>query len=205
MPSSSTPLKLHLGCFDCVVPGWINTDITPHLRIARVPLLASLLHGAGLMTDERHQQHTRGIFRQVRYLDVRKRFPFEDGSVAAVFSSHFLEHLYPDEARACLTEIHRVLRPGGVCRVVVPDLDRIVAEYDRAQPESFLHRVFENPKHRRDKNAHHWHYNETSLVRLLRELGFGAARACSYRQGACPDLELLDNRPEESIYVEGIK
>jgi len=86
---------------------------------------------------------------------------------------------------------------------VVPDLDRIVAEYDPDEPELFLKRIFEcDPL---SKNTHHWHYNANSLLRLLRDAGFREAYQCAYRQGACPDLELLDNRPDESLFFEAIK
>src|SRR5262249_12971261 len=132
--SESAPARLHLGCFDCVVPGWLNTDITPHIWVARIPMAAALLYGMGRMTSERYAQHRRGLFRDVRYLNVRRRFPHPDGAFEAVFSSHFLEHLYPDEARLCLRESHRVLRPGGVCRVAVPDLQKIVASYRPGDP-----------------------------------------------------------------------
>lgn len=202
---SESGISLHLGCFDHVVPGWHNTDITPHIWIARVPMLAWVVRRAGLMTAERYEQHRSGTFRKVHYLNARRRFPFPDGSVRAVFSSHFLEHLFEDEARACLAEILRVLGPGGICRLGVPDLDRIVSEYDAKHPEGFLQRVFENSDRRSAKNVHHWHYNEHSLTRLLHEVGFKEAYRCAYRAGLCPDVELLDNRPEETLFVEGSK
>ncbi|HET9480600.1 MAG TPA: methyltransferase domain-containing protein [Candidatus Polarisedimenticolia bacterium] len=198
-------LKLHLGCFDCIVPGWINTDITPHIWLARVPMAPALAHALGLMSGERYDAHRRGVFRQVQYLDVRRRFPFADGSVEAVFSSHFLEHLFLEDAGRCISEIHRVLVPGGVCRFAVPDLDRMVREYDPADPDVFLHRVFEVSDRRSIKNVHHWHYNESSLTRLLIATGFREAYRCAYRQGRCPDVELLDNRPDESLFVEAVK
>ena len=198
------PTRLHLGCFDRIVSGWLNTDITPHLWIARIPLLPRLVHAAGMMSPERLEQHRRGIFRNVHYLDVRKRFPYPDSTFEAAFSSHFLEHLFPDDARHCLSEVHRVLRPGGICRIVVPDLDLIVSRYDPSTTEPFLRMIFEEPG-AATKNAHHWHYNALSLTEALRQTGFREAYRCAYREGSCPDLELLDNRPEDSLYVEGIK
>ena len=53
-------------------------------------------------------------------LDLRRRLPFRDASVRYCFSEHFLEHLYPDEAKLHLTEVHRILKSGGVYRIVVP-------------------------------------------------------------------------------------
>jgi predicted SAM-dependent methyltransferase len=49
--------------------------------------------------------------------------PFDDDSFDFVFSEHFFEHLFLDEAIALLSECRRVLRPQGVLRTAVPDAD----------------------------------------------------------------------------------
>jgi SAM-dependent methyltransferase len=195
--------RLHFGCFDKPVDGWVNTDITPHIMIARVPLLPRLMHAAGKLSDERLAQHRAGVFRKVRRLDVTRPFPFPDRSFTAAFSSHVMEHLYPDQARHCAAEVFRILAPGGVFRVVVPDLDRMIARYrpDDADPwvEAFFESRQTGPQHQ-----HHWMYNETSLRALLAGVGFARVERRAYRQGACPDLELLDNRPD-SLFMEAVK
>ena len=66
---------------------------------------------------------------EVRRLDARRPLPFADGSVAAVYHSHVLEHLSAAEAAGFLAECWRVLRQGGVVRVVVPDLEGIAKAY----------------------------------------------------------------------------
>jgi len=54
--------------------------------------------------------------------DMRRNLPFPDGSVRGVFCEHFFEHVdYDEEAPALLSECLRVLAPGGVIRIVVPD------------------------------------------------------------------------------------
>jgi predicted O-linked N-acetylglucosamine transferase (SPINDLY family)/predicted SAM-dependent methyltransferase len=51
---------------------------------------------------------------------------FADGSIEEVYASHVLEHLgYQSELPRTLKEFYRVLRPGGVARISVPDFERL--------------------------------------------------------------------------------
>ena len=61
--------------------------------------------------------------------DIRTGLPFPDGTFDAVYHSHVLEHLTPEQGQHLLQECLRVLRPGGRLRVVVPDLERIADLY----------------------------------------------------------------------------
>ncbi|MCP4082694.1 MAG: methyltransferase domain-containing protein [Pirellulaceae bacterium] len=63
--------------------------------------------------------------------DIRGGLPFADNSFDAAYHSHVLEHLTPAQGEALVLECHRVLRPGGVLRVVVPDLEQISRIYLR--------------------------------------------------------------------------
>lgn len=49
----------------------------------------------------------------------------ETASIDAIFASHVLEHLYCHEVAMALSELHRVLKPGGVLDLRVPDLQCI--------------------------------------------------------------------------------
>lgn len=55
--------------------------------------------------------------------------PFGDATFDVVYHSHVLEHFSRESAAAFLGECHRILRKGGVMRVVVPDLEQIVIAY----------------------------------------------------------------------------
>jgi hypothetical protein len=68
----------------------------------------------------------------VRACDIRRGLPFADASFEACYASHVLEHLTPAEGARLLRELYRVLAPGGIARVVVPDLELIVLDYLRA-------------------------------------------------------------------------
>lgn len=66
---------------------------------------------------------------EVQVLDIRRGLPFADRSCDVCYSSHVLEHLSPDQANFLLREVFRVLRSGGIVRLVVPDLEQIVRGY----------------------------------------------------------------------------
>jgi len=65
----------------------------------------------------------------VTYHNIKKKLPFLDNSVDVIYHSHVLEHLTKEEANKFIKDCFRVLKPDGVMRVVVPDLEQIVREY----------------------------------------------------------------------------
>jgi predicted SAM-dependent methyltransferase len=203
--TQSSLIKLHLGAFDCAINGWVNTDITPHIAVSKIPGAVRVLHALGKLNETRYAQHRDGRFRSLKYMDLTKPLPYPSGSVAAVFSSHVFEHLFPDEVERLIREIHRVLAPDGVCRVSVPDLDKALSAYTRENPEEFLEILFA-VKQRKDINhGHHWGYTGPSLKRLFEAAGFARVEEMDYRTGRCPDIDRLDNRPDESLFVEAVK
>jgi predicted SAM-dependent methyltransferase len=66
---------------------------------------------------------------EVRQYDLRRGLPYEANSFDAVYHSHVLEHLTQKDAVSMLHQCRQVLRPGGVMRVVVPDLEGIARTY----------------------------------------------------------------------------
>jgi predicted SAM-dependent methyltransferase len=64
--------------------------------------------------------------------DLRKGIPFQDSYFDVVYHSHLLEHFPKKAALQFILECHRVLKPGGVIRVAVPDLERIASLYLQA-------------------------------------------------------------------------
>jgi SAM-dependent methyltransferase len=66
---------------------------------------------------------------ELRGHDLRTGIPYPDSSVDAVYHSHVLEHIDRVHVPGFLAEVLRVLKPGGVHRVVVPDLERQAREY----------------------------------------------------------------------------
>lgn len=65
----------------------------------------------------------------VRAYDITRGLRFDDGIFDVVYHSHLLEHLRREDVPPFLLECRRVMRPGGVIRVVVPDLEQIARAY----------------------------------------------------------------------------
>ncbi|PJZ86279.1 class I SAM-dependent methyltransferase [Leptospira harrisiae] len=61
--------------------------------------------------------------------DLRNGIPVADATVNVVYSSHVLEHFSRSKVTHFLKDIYRILEPGGILRIVVPDLEQIVRAY----------------------------------------------------------------------------
>lgn len=61
--------------------------------------------------------------------DLRQSLPFGDNTFDVVYHSHVLEHFSRTEGKIFLSECFRICKPGGIIRIVVPDLENIVRSY----------------------------------------------------------------------------
>jgi SAM-dependent methyltransferase len=90
--------------------------------------------------------------------------PFTDGQCRFVFLSHLLEHLfYPTDAMGLLNDIYRILQPGGVVRIVVPDIEQCLRAY-----QSNNHAFFE-------QRMEHWGAGDGNATRLEHFLSYAGA------------------------------
>jgi len=61
--------------------------------------------------------------------DLSKGIPFGDNSCDVVYHSHVLEHIDRDKVELFLAEVKRVLKPGGIHRIVIPDFEYLCNQY----------------------------------------------------------------------------
>jgi len=102
----------------------------------------------------------------VRTRDVRRGLPLPDNCFDAVYANHILEHLTPDEGQKFVTELHRVLKPGGICRLVTPDLERSCLEY--------LDQLREASAARSERNLHRYQLARLDLIdQMVRDVPGG--------------------------------
>lgn len=124
--SDESPVVLNLGCGYQTNPRCVNIDWSIPIRLkgSRLPRAAAWL----VLGSDRYAQF-RLMSDRVLAHDLRRGIPFADESVDAVYHSHLLEHLDRSVVPVFFAEVKRVLRPGGVHRIVVPDLERDARSY----------------------------------------------------------------------------
>lgn len=69
------------------------------------------------------------VGREVIGHDLLTSLPFDDSEFDLVYSSHFLEHVPRSCVHTFLLECKRVLRPGGILRLVLPDSEEMFTSY----------------------------------------------------------------------------
>jgi predicted SAM-dependent methyltransferase len=158
--------------------------------------------------------------------DCRKSLPFPDESVRGIFCEHFLEHIdYTEELPYFLSECHRVLKKGGILRVIVPDAEKYLRAYcdggweklsqlrplDADRSDSYFHCKYNTPLELinvvfRQGHEHKFAYDLTTLLFVLQRYGFEEVAHQEYGRCLLPDL-CLDQvlRSSESLYVDARK
>ncbi len=157
------------------------------------------------------------------YLDATQTWPFEDGALAVVYADNVIEHITLDGGRALIREAFRCLRPGGVIRLVTPDLRKHVELYlsgaAALESESARHyrRIGLTVEHPIDlvrvpiaSFGHHtgYLYDVETLCAELTAAGFTQAKEWSRDESGHPALLELDKRAGEGgaqMAVEAVR
>ncbi len=145
---------------------------------------------------------------------LQKRLPFRTGTLERIYSEHVLEHVPYASAVFFLREAYRTLRPGGVIRIAMPDLDDLIDGYQK----DWRRFDWVNwPAHRFIKTraeminiafrwwGHQHLYNQEELERALREAGFWHYSFRQPGESDYPDLRGLETRPESRLIVDAVK
>jgi SAM-dependent methyltransferase len=136
--------------------------------------------------------------------------PFDSGSVAAIFHEHLLEHLPLGASDVFMQECYRVLRPGGILRVGVPDAGSLIRSY--AGDQSYLEELHPGRPTAllAVQELFYWHrhcamFDVETLDLLFRAGGFPDPRQREFGDtdlGQAPDTE---RRRAETLYMEARK
>lgn len=172
-PVTPSPLFLHPGCGENVIEGFVNLDFIPH--------------------DAR-----------VHAFDLLDVWPEAwAGRAQGVFCEDTLEHFFHGEQAYILCNMNRMLRDGGVARVLMPSYPRLAAygETFRPTPDDVMHAAFGVATGADAVNmgmrfsGHRWLHGEQSLAALAATCGF-AAEPTSCAQSSEPAFVGINLRDE---------
>lgn len=203
-------VKLNLGCGGQVLDGWINVDYALGARLMKIPFFRAINQRLRLFDLDWNDK----IFLH----NLTKPFPWKSGSVDVTYSSHTLEHMSREEGRQFLSECFRVLRPGGVIRIIVPDLRWYVDDYinGKIKAEDFLEKLdvlyLSSPNAFKSKMApfiqfpHKCMYDNERLVAVLQDIGFDASVRAPF-DSEIDDIRQIEigGRTDNAVVVEGRK
>jgi predicted SAM-dependent methyltransferase len=206
---------LHCGCGTSLHPAWLNSDWRA-LHDGDRDL------GPRTFPERLYRVEENSYFIQHA---VPEPFPIEPESLEWAFSEDFLEHLRPEDGIAWLAEMRRLLVPGGLVRIGVPDLqkylagyadpaDRFLAEHARGLESHFPDPTpLERPAFIVNKIfygwGHKWMYDFDEVCHAALAAGFRseAITRRAFRDGAVPEVAELDlsEHSLENLHVEIVK
>lgn len=194
-------MNVQYGCGKCAPDNWINFDISPTLRLEKLPLVGRLFI----------RKEWGAYPKNVRVGNIIKGLPgIKENSCEAIYCSHVLEHLAYYDLQKALINTYKILKKGGVFRFVVPDMEVFVNTYNKRKrdgvktachnlmtstlmaeeesPNTFsskLSRIFGNSRHL-------WNYDLESMTLELEKAGFKNIRRA----------ELNDSENKDFLTVE---
>src|SRR3989344_2005501 len=160
------------------------------------------------------------------YLNLKNKLPFPDESINFIYSEHVIEHFEYIDAKNLLKECYRVLKPAGVIRTAMPDLDfyleglnrektgidfEIYKEYIKAKMNSFQN-LADLPANMNTmlnfschccgcQDRHRYVYQEKTFMALLNQCRFTNSKKVEPGKSDFPELLNLEtsliNRPED--------
>ncbi|MBN8993274.1 MAG: methyltransferase domain-containing protein [Rhizobiales bacterium] len=189
------------GCGHSAPEGWLSYDASFTLRVERFSVMGQFV-----------KRNAQRFPDNVIFGDIVRGLPVPDGSADGVYASHVLEHLSRASMLVALQNTYRILRPNGIFRLIVPDLEararRYIAELEAALPDandrllrsSYLG-VEADPKgllgvasEMLGRNKHLWMWDFPAISAVLASTGFTAIRRCEIGDSGDPAFAAVEQR-----------
>ena len=174
---------LHIGCGPVKSPEFVNVDAVPYAHVH-------------IVTD-----------------DIGQLSDFASGTVDLVYMCHILEHFKRPMLKKVLAEMHRILKTGGVLRLSVPDFDRLLEVYTKADrdTDAICNQLMGGQDS--EYNIHYSIFNQQSMSVLLAKAGFSAVRPWDpwncrhhdFKDKACKVMKMNADQIPISLNLEAVK
>ena len=190
-------LNVNYGCGLSSPNDWHNFDASPTLRLSKIPII-------GMIAKKKT-----AFPKTVKFGDITKKLPIEDGSADRVYCSHVLEHLSFDDFHHALAETYRILKNGGVFRGVMPDLEYEAQRYLQHIEADAAH-IFMKESHlgvssrpngikgrivsSLGNSAHLWLWDYKALEKALFEAGFKDIRRAKFGDSRDPYFSSAEDK-----------
>lgn len=159
-------IKLHLGCQEKYLRGYVNIDLPP-------------------------DRHTVQKVKADRYADVRE-LHYESCTIDEIRSHHLLEHFSRREALTLLARWHKWLRVGGLLVIETPDFEESARKFlQRELDDQFKLGRHIFGSHETDWAYHLDFWHEAKFRYVLSELGYGDFKFDKFSSNVEKKLPLL--------------
>lgn len=210
-------LYVHYGCSGNAPKNWINFDVTPIIKMRKIPFLYFII-----TTFLRRKDY---FPKNVLWGNIIKGLPIEENSCKAVYCCHVLEHLTLHDFRKALSNTHKILQKGGIFKLVVPDLEFFAREYinkidngDTNANYAFMSNTYlGHEKHEKRireffkmfyfTSYHFWMWDKLSLTKELENAGFCNIKIVGFGESEDKMFQYVEeaNRFENAVSIECIK
>jgi predicted SAM-dependent methyltransferase len=198
--------KFHLGCGIIFLKNYLNIGFWNNLEQNRLYANPNGVADTVLLN-----------------FDLTNGIPASDNSLEVVYHSHMLEHLTNNEGIEFLSECNRVLQPGAIMRLLVPDLENFSKKY--VEGDDFFFDAYRKEALDNDRNLYptrgavfmgmlhnHGHkmgYDFETLQYVLKQTGFTNVKKTMFQESQLTDIQEIEPyaplRAAESLCIECIK
>lgn len=156
-------------------------------------------------------------------IDLEKELlPFPDGSVDCLVCISAINYFSYQRAGQIVTDVHRVLKPGGVARFATQDLQTLARHYLEETDTFYFGKLADGRdrfpgRTRADKFNEFFYgfysgdkhckyvYDFDSLAVHFRDAGFALVEKMPFGKSRIAGAGLFDNRPEQMFFLEAVK
>lgn len=147
-------MRINFGCGRKVLPGFFNIDAVRNPAAPRDPemLFAAEFDAVGNLTQS---------------------VPLDDGCADELQAMHVIEHVYAWEAAALINEWKRLLKPGGLLVLELPNIESAARNLlNGLNDQMHMWPLYGDPGHRDPYMCHRWGYTPKTIMALLSDCGF---------------------------------